>query len=72
MLRSSFESLYRSSLQGVRRRSGWFGGVLRTAARGRLVLAAGPTSPLGLVLVVLARRATASVEEAFGSCSGGF
>jgi len=33
-----------------------FGGVLRTAARGRLVLAAGPTSPLGLVLVVLAQE----------------
>jgi hypothetical protein len=33
-----------------------FDGVLRTAARGRLVLAAQPTSPLGLVLVVLAQE----------------
>jgi hypothetical protein len=39
-------------LQGLRHRSGWF--WQHTAARARLVLAAGPTSPLGFVLAVLA------------------
>ena len=50
--RNSFKSQNRSSLRSLRRRSGLF--WLRTAARARLVLAAGPTSPLGFVVAVLA------------------
>ena len=50
--RNSFESESRSSLHGLRRRSRLF--WRRTAARARLVLAAGSTSPLGFVLAVLA------------------
>ena len=52
--RNSFESRNRSSLHGLFRRSRllW----RSPAARATLVLAAGPTSPLGLVLAVLAEE----------------
>ena len=52
--RNIFESRNRSSLHGLFRRSRllW----RRPAARATLVLAAGPTSPLGLVLAVLAEE----------------
>ena len=52
--RNTFESRNRSSLHGLFRRSRllW----RRPAARATLVLAAGPMSPLGLVLAVLAEE----------------
>ena len=67
---NSFESRNRSSLHGLRNRSHllW----RPTAARARLVLAAGPTSLLGLVLAVLAQEGHSLGWGAFGSCSEGF